>query len=166
MRNWWALLFILLATAVAVSGCMDFGALPDTPPVTPTPMPTPTSFVMPGAIGLVPGTQVDATLKQPIDLTRTKDMKQTENLTLTLKNTGAANATHVYFSIKVKDGQTSKSLYTDMVSLGNITPGGTAVRTISVPAHPFIYFIVVQTVVYWGDNVEFGNELQPWYISL
>ena len=164
MRYYQALIIILLAAIVAVSGCLDFGTIANTPPV--TPMPTPTPFVIPGAIGLIPSSLVDMTLKQPITCDRTGDMKQAENLTFTLKNNGATNATHVYYSIKVKDGQTSDPLYNNMVAIGNITPGGTNVSIQSVPAHKFIYFIVVQVTVYWGDNMEYGNELKPWYISL
>lgn len=162
MRYYRALIIFLVAAIVTASGCVEFGATP----YTPTPVPTPTPFVIPGAIGLVPGNQVNATLLQPISHDRTANMTQAENLTLTLKNHGASNVTNVYFSIKVKDGQTSESLYNNMVAIGNITPGGTAKRTLALPPHKFIYFIVVQVTVYWGDNLEFGNELRPWYISL
>lgn len=166
MRYCRALIIVLLAAIVAISGCMDLSTMSDTSPATPTPLITPTPFTIPGSIGLMPSTIVDMTLKQPITCDRTGDMKQAENLTFTLKNNGAANATHVYYSIKVKDGQTSEPLYSNMVAIGNITPGGTNVSIQSVPAHKFMYFIVVQVTVYWGDNMEYGNELRPWYISL
>ena len=163
MRYCRALVILIIAMAIiAVSGCLEFGDITTVATLAPTPTP----FVIPGAIGLIPGTQVGMTLAQPIAYDRTSDMKQAENLTFTLKNSGTSNVTHVYYSIKIKDGQTSDVLYANMVEIGNITAGGTAKSIISVPAHKFIYFIVVQVTVYWGDNMEFGNELKPWYLSL
>ncbi|HMK46247.1 MAG TPA: hypothetical protein VK436_06440, partial [Methanocella sp.] len=133
MRSNQAILFILFIVIASVSGCLEFGNTPPTTaPTTPTPTPiaqaTPTPFVIPGAIGLIPGTQVKVAMK---DVTYdTSHGMQVENYTLSLQNTGDTDTANVYFSIKVSNGQTGDRIFSNMVHIGNITAGGIVDQTV------------------------------------
>jgi len=153
---------------VAVSGCLEFGNIPPTvAPATPTPAPpstaTPTPFVIPGAIGLIPGTQVKAAMKD-VTYDASHGM-QIENYTLSFQNMGDTNIANVYFSIKVSNGQTGDRIYSNMVRIGNITAGGIIDQMVALPSHAQTSYTKVEIIVYWGDNLEYSNEIKPWYVS-
>lgn len=164
-----ALLLLLLAAIVAVSGCLEFGAIPDAPPATPTPAPTssdPTSYHVQNA--REPSTLVNITLTN-VDYTRTPDMKQVENITLTFKNTAPTNVTDVGYSIVVKNTPTGEVLYRGMLPVANLTVGSKTVSVASVPAHAFVYSMTVTVTGYWTDSSGWqyiNDDTKPWYISL
>jgi len=166
------LIIFLLAAIIAVSGCIDMTSPTPTTGVNPTldpnatPLPTPTEKAILG-VGVIKSDVVTAVLqKDGTTYQRNADNTQTETYSLAITNTGNANVTNVYFTLAATDGQTGDLIYTsDAMRLGNITPGNMVVSSLTTPSHKWIYNMKVQVTVYWGDQDEYSNALNPWYVG-
>lgn len=166
MRVHRVLVVLLLATAiVAVSGCMEFGAIPDAPPA-PAPTASPTATIVPTPTVQVPDTQVSVTLKN-VSTNQTADMRQAENLVLTIENTGTTSVANLCVNYAAEDPVAAERLNSGSVSVGSLDAGCKTDVTVSLPGYDYLHSITFSVTAYWGDNPEHVNDkARPWSISL
>lgn len=159
-------ILLIAATLVAVSGCLEFGEIPDAPAPTPTVTPAPTIYITPAPTPQVPSTQVSVALKN-VSQNLTADGQQSENLVLTLKNTGTTDVTDVSLSYKEEDPVAREVLRSGSISAGSISAGGQTDVTVSVPRYTYLNAMNFSAAVSWGNDPAFvNNETRPWSISL
>lgn len=159
------MVILLAAVIVTVSGCIEFGAVPDKPPTQgPTASPTAANTATPKA--QVPDTQVRITLKN-VSADQTPGVQETENLVLTLQNTGATRITDLYFTYASEDPVAAEILSSGSVPVGSLDAGGQTDVIVSVPRYSYLRTMTFSVTVYWGDDPGHVNDkTRPWVISL
>ena len=158
-------ILLLAAAIVAVSGCVEFGAIPATPPASTTAVP-PTVSNMATPRAQISDSQISAALIE-VSSNRTSDGQQLENLVLTLTNTGTTEVTGVRFSYNVEDPVADELLRSGSVSAGSIPAGGQTDVLVSLPRYEYLRAMTFSATVHWGNDPEYVNDKAgPWSISL
>ena len=158
-------ILLLAITIVAVSGCLEFGEMPNRQP-TPTSTVSPTTLITAVPVAHVPSTQVSVTLKE-VSRDQTSDGQELEKLVLTLKNTGTNDVTSVSLYYRAEDPVAREILSSGSIPAGSIPAGDQTDVTVSLPRYTYLRNFNFIATVHWGNDPIFVNdETRPWSVSL